>query len=148
MRHCTLEANNTDPKVIYFLNIRLQKITSSSGYFIKPTIFTNVTPQMSIVREEIFGPVVVFIKFKTEQGVILSTTRLLVLELKITDVEVIGLANDTVYGLSCAVFSENINRALRVAHSLQAGSAFVRSHHPEADFLVLNYYVDQLLWSH
>lgn len=102
---------------------------------------------MSIVREEIFGPVVVFIKFKTEQGVILSTTRLLVLELKITDVEVIGLANDTVYGLSCAVFSENINRALRVAHSLQAGSAFVRSHRPGADFLVLNSYVDQLLWS-
>ena len=38
------------------------------GYFIKPTLFTNVTPEMKIVREEIFGPVGVVIKFKTEEG--------------------------------------------------------------------------------
>ncbi|KAH9475743.1 Aldehyde dehydrogenase [Psilocybe cubensis] len=76
------------------------------GYFIKPTLFTETTPQMKIVREEIFGPVAVIIKFKTEE-------------------EAIEIANDTVYGLGCHVFSQNISRAIRVAHALEAGSAWV-----------------------
>ena len=76
------------------------------GYFIEPTIFTDVKADMKIVREEIFGPVAVIIKFKTEE-------------------EVIALANDTVYGLSSNIFSENIKRAIRVAHALEAGSAYV-----------------------
>src|SRR5690349_3438987 len=76
------------------------------GYFIKPTIFTNVTNDMKIAREEIFGPVGVMIKFKTEE-------------------EAIALANDTSYGLSSALFSQNLSRALRVANSLEAGYAFV-----------------------
>lgn len=41
----------------------------TEGFFIKPTIFTDVTPQMRIVKEEIFGPVGVLIKFKTDEGV-------------------------------------------------------------------------------
>lgn len=61
---------------------------------------------MKIIREEIFGPVCAVIKFKTEQ-------------------EVIDLANDTVYGLSSAVWSRNISRAVRVAHALEAGQAYV-----------------------
>ncbi|KAI0341987.1 aldehyde dehydrogenase [Trametopsis cervina] len=77
-----------------------------TGYFVQPTIFTDVSPDMKIVREEIFGPVCAVIKFKTEQ-------------------EVIELANDTVYGLSSQVFSENISRALRVAHALEAGQTLV-----------------------
>ncbi|KNZ73595.1 Aldehyde dehydrogenase [Termitomyces sp. J132] len=76
------------------------------GYFIQPTIFTNVKPEMKIVKEEIFGPVGVVFKFKTEE-------------------EVIEAANNTTYGLACNVFSQNISRALRVAHSLEAGSAWV-----------------------
>ena len=80
---------------------------AGEGYFVQPTIFTDVKPDMKIVREEIFGPVAVIVKFKTEE-------------------EVIALANDTVYGLSSNVFTQNINRALRVAHSLEAGSAYVR----------------------
>ncbi|KAJ7202138.1 aldehyde dehydrogenase [Mycena pura] len=80
----------------------------TEGFFIQPTIFTDVTPDMRIVQEEIFGPVAVVMKFKTEE-------------------EVIEAANATVYGLSCCVFSENIKRALRVAHALEAGSAFVNS---------------------
>nr|ALG75775.1 aldehyde dehydrogenase 5 [Tricholoma vaccinum] len=76
------------------------------GYFIKPTIFTNCTSEMKIVKEEIFGPVAVVVKFKTEE-------------------EVIEAANNTSYGLGCNVFSENISRALRVAHQLEAGSAWV-----------------------
>jgi len=76
------------------------------GYFIKPTVFADVTPQMKIGTEEIFGPVVALIKFKTEE-------------------EVIELANDTEYGLASAVFSQNIQRALGVAHKLEAGTAWI-----------------------
>lgn len=78
------------------------------GYFIQPTIFTNCTPAMKIVQEEIFGPVAAVIKFKTEE-------------------EVIELANDTTYGLACAVFTQNNSRAIRVAHALEAGTAWINS---------------------
>ncbi|KAF5323284.1 hypothetical protein D9619_013499 [Psilocybe cf. subviscida] len=78
----------------------------SEGFFIQPTIFTNVTHSMKIMQEEIFGPVCSIIKFKTEE-------------------EVIELANNTTYGLGCNIFTENLSRALRVAHSLEAGSAWV-----------------------
>ncbi|KAL0948759.1 hypothetical protein HGRIS_008890 [Hohenbuehelia grisea] len=77
-----------------------------TGYYIEPTLFTDVTPEMKIAREEIFGPVAVIIKFKDEA-------------------EVIEMANDTSYGLACGVFTENTSRALRVIHALEAGSAFV-----------------------
>ncbi|KAF8073989.1 aldehyde dehydrogenase [Lyophyllum atratum] len=76
------------------------------GYFIQPTIFTGTKPDMKIVQEEIFGPVASVINFKTEE-------------------EVIEAANDTSYGLGCNVFTENVSRAIRVAHSLEAGSAWV-----------------------
>lgn len=78
----------------------------NEGYFIEPTIFTNTKPNMKIVREEIFGPVGVVIKFKDES-------------------EVIEQANDSNYGLAAAVFSKNIDRALRVAHKLHAGTAWI-----------------------
>jgi len=76
------------------------------GYFIQPTVFTDIKPDMKIVQEEVFGPVAVVIKFKTEE-------------------EVIEAGNNTSYGLACHVFSQNISRALRVAHALEAGSAWV-----------------------
>ncbi|KAG5635559.1 hypothetical protein H0H81_010860 [Sphagnurus paluster] len=88
------------------------------GYFIKPTIFTNTTPDMKIVQEEIFGPVGVVIKFEDEA-------------------DVIKQANDTMYGLACAVFSQNINRALETAHKLRAGTAWVNcvnQLHPNVPF--------------
>jgi len=78
----------------------------TEGFFIKPTIFTNVTPSMKIVQEEIFGPVGVVIKFKDED-------------------EVIKQANDTVYGLAAAVFTQNLNRAINTAHRLKAGTAWI-----------------------
>ena len=80
---------------------------AGTGYFIQPTIFTDVRADMQIAREEIFGPVAVLVKFKTEE-------------------EAIALANDTAYGLSSNVFTQNVGRALRVAHALEAGSAYVR----------------------
>ena len=78
----------------------------TTGCFVQPTIFVDVNRDMKIIREEVFGPICSVVKFKTEA-------------------EVIKLANDTVYGLSSVIFSQNINRALRVAHSLEAGQAYV-----------------------
>jgi aldehyde dehydrogenase (NAD+) len=76
------------------------------GYFINPTIFTNVKPEMKIVKEEIFGPVGVVIKFEDEA-------------------DVIKQANETHYGLAAAVFTQNLNRAIETAHKLQAGTAWI-----------------------
>ncbi|KAL0069348.1 hypothetical protein AAF712_003713 [Marasmius tenuissimus] len=76
------------------------------GYFINPTIFTDTRPDMKIVQEEIFGPVGVVIKFEDED-------------------DVVRQANDTVYGLAAAVFSQDINKALNTAHKLKAGTAWV-----------------------
>ncbi|GLB42996.1 putative aldehyde dehydrogenase family protein [Lyophyllum shimeji] len=78
----------------------------NEGYFVQPTIFTDVKPEMKIMREEIFGPVAAVVKFQTEE-------------------EVIEAANNTTYGLACNVFSQNASRALRVAHQIEAGTAWV-----------------------
>ncbi|KAI1659109.1 aldehyde dehydrogenase [Daldinia decipiens] len=79
------------------------------GYFIKPTIFTNVTHDMKIMQEEIFGPVVAVAKFKTEE-------------------EVVHLGNDSTYGLAAAVHTSNLNTALRVSNELRAGTVWVNSY--------------------
>ncbi|KAJ3769031.1 aldehyde dehydrogenase [Lentinula raphanica] len=76
------------------------------GNFITPTIFTNTTPDMKIVQEEIFGPVSVIIKFEDQE-------------------DVIRQANDTIYGLAAAVFTQNITQAFEVGHALQAGTVWV-----------------------
>ncbi|RSL62340.1 Aldehyde dehydrogenase [Fusarium duplospermum] len=76
------------------------------GYFIKPTIFSDVRPDMKIMQEEIFGPVCAISKFKDEE-------------------EVINLAHDTAYGLAAAVHTKNINTAIRVSNSLKAGTVWV-----------------------
>ncbi|PCH33014.1 aldehyde dehydrogenase [Wolfiporia cocos MD-104 SS10] len=77
-----------------------------SGYYIQPTIFTDVKPHMRIVKEEIFGPVGVVIKFKDED-------------------DIITMANDTVYGLASAVFTRDINRAINISNRLKAGTVWV-----------------------
>jgi aldehyde dehydrogenase (NAD+) len=72
------------------------------GYFVKPTVFANVNNDMTIAREEIFGPVLVMIPYGSED-------------------EAIRIANDTVYGLSGYVYSGNIENARRVARRLRTG---------------------------
>ncbi|TWU77444.1 mitochondrial aldehyde dehydrogenase [Metarhizium rileyi] len=79
-----------------------------SGYFIEPTVFSNVTRDMSVFREEVFGPLVTITPFDDET-------------------EAISLANDSIYGLAAAVFSQNIERAHRVAAALEAGMVWVNS---------------------
>jgi len=78
----------------------------NEGFFIKPTIFTNVHPGMKIVKEEIFGPVAVVIKFKDEA-------------------EVVEMANDSIYGLSAHIFTKDVSRAIRMAHDVESGSTWV-----------------------
>ncbi|KAI0059770.1 aldehyde dehydrogenase [Artomyces pyxidatus] len=78
----------------------------TEGFWIQPTIFTDTTPDMRIVREEIFGPVGVVIKFEDEE-------------------DVVRQANDTMYGLAAAVFTKDITRGIQVAHRLQAGTVWV-----------------------
>jgi aldehyde dehydrogenase (NAD+) len=76
------------------------------GYFVKPTLFADVTNDMTIAREEIFGPVLSMIAYDTEE-------------------EAVNIANDTVYGLNNAVASRDITRALKVASQLESGMVMV-----------------------
>lgn len=84
----------------------------SKGYFISPTIFTNVKEDMRIVKEEIFGPVVTISTFKTQE-------------------EAVSKANDTIYGLAAMLFTENFSRANLVADQLEAGSIYINSSNNE-----------------
>lgn len=79
------------------------------GYFIKPTIFSGVTPDMKIMREEIFGPVATIAKFSTEE-------------------EVIKLGNDSTYGLAAAIHTQDLNTSIRVSNALKAGTVWVNSY--------------------
>jgi aldehyde dehydrogenase (NAD+) len=73
------------------------------GYFVHPTVLTNVDPGMRLFQEEIFGPVVAILPFDDED-------------------EAVALANDTTYGLAATVYTENVRRAHRVVKRLKAGS--------------------------
>lgn len=89
---------------------RLQTDGLSQGYFVEPTAFTDTTEDMSIVQEEIFGPVVVFQKFTDEK-------------------DAIRLANNTVYGLAGSVFTGDGAKALRVIKKVRAGITWVNTYH-------------------
>lgn len=84
----------------------------SNGFFVAPTVFTNVREDMRIVQEEIFGPVVCMSTFKTME-------------------EAIEKANGTIYGLAAMVFSLNFNTAHTVADRLDAGSVYINSSNDE-----------------
>ncbi|KAJ3458929.1 hypothetical protein MRS44_013038 [Fusarium solani] len=79
------------------------KNLNGKGFYLEPTIFTHVTPQMRIYQEEIFGPFVVILPFKSEA-------------------EVVKMANDTEFGLAAAVFTRDIARAHRITRKIKAGS--------------------------
>lgn len=79
------------------------------GFYVKPTLITNVTNDMRVAREEIFGPVASVIKFSSEE-------------------EVIAMANDSEYGLGGAVWTRDINRAIRVARAIETGRVWINTY--------------------
>ncbi|CAG9271609.1 betaine-aldehyde dehydrogenase [Paraburkholderia caribensis] len=78
------------------------------GQYVQPTVFSNCRDDMKIVREEIFGPVMSILTFADED-------------------EVIARANDTIYGLAAGVVTENLSRAHRVIHQLEAGICWINT---------------------
>ncbi|MXR68766.1 betaine-aldehyde dehydrogenase [Shewanella sp. JBTF-M18] len=87
----------------------LRPQSAPNGYFVAPTIFTDCRDEMTIVREEIFGPVMSVLTFEDEN-------------------EVIARANDTRLGLAAGVFTQDITRAHRVIHQMQAGICWINAY--------------------
>ena len=83
--------------------------SQEKGYYVKPTVFTNVKNSMRIAREEIFGPVAAAIPFKDENDAVLQ-------------------GNDTLYGLAAAVWTKDISRAHTIARKLKAGTVWVNTY--------------------
>ncbi|HXC52200.1 MAG TPA: aldehyde dehydrogenase family protein [Candidatus Limnocylindrales bacterium] len=82
----------------------------AKGYYYEPTVFDDVDNKMRIAQEEIFGPVVSVIRFKDED-------------------EAVRIANDSVYGLGGAVWSENTDRAIALARRIETGTVWINDYH-------------------
>jgi phenylacetaldehyde dehydrogenase len=80
------------------------------GYFVQPTILTDTTPDMSVVREEIFGPVVCAMPFDEPE-------------------DLVPMANDSNYGLAAGVFTKDLSKAHRTAKMLRAGTVWINTYH-------------------
>lgn len=87
---------------------RLSEGDYAHGYFVQPTVFTGVRPEMRIAREEIFGPVLSVIEVES-----LS--------------EAVAVANNVAYGLSSAIYTRDINAAFQAMHELQAGIVYINA---------------------
>jgi phenylacetaldehyde dehydrogenase len=81
------------------------------GFFVQPTVLVDTTPSMKVVREEIFGPVLVATPFKD------------------ADDTLIAAANDTIYGLAAGVWTQDIAKANQIANRLKAGTVWVNCYH-------------------
>jgi acyl-CoA reductase-like NAD-dependent aldehyde dehydrogenase len=81
----------------------------NKGYYVMPTVFTNVKQDMTIAREEIFGPVVCIMKFSSEE-------------------EVIDLANDNTFGLCASVWTKDMVKAIKFANRIKAGAVWINDH--------------------
>jgi len=90
-------------KIVYGGN---RILAETGGNFVEPTIFDGITPDMTIAREEIFGPVLAVMTFKTEE-------------------EALHIANDTQYGLQASLFTDDLATAHRMARALRAGTVSV-----------------------
>jgi aldehyde dehydrogenase (NAD+) len=81
----------------------------NKGLFIQPTVFSNVTNDMRIAQEEVFGPVLSVLRFSDEE-------------------EAIEIANDIKYGLAAGVWTQNLKRAITVSERLEAGTIWVNTY--------------------
>lgn len=88
---------------------RLTDSHFSKGYFFSPTVLVDVKPNMTVACEEIFGPVVAVMPFKTEE-------------------EAISIANSTIYGLAGGIWTQDIKRAFRVAKAIKAGYLWINTY--------------------
>lgn len=86
-----------------------QILQETGGYYMAPTIFENVTPNMAIAREEVFGPVLAVMRFDTPE-------------------EAVSIANGTVYGLASAVWTSNLSTAHRMIRAIRAGVVHVNTY--------------------
>ena len=89
--------------------VKVDDAECQEGYYMKPLIFVNCKDDMKIVKEEIFGPVMCVLPFETEE-------------------EVIKRANDTPYGLSAGIFTQNLGTAHRLAAAIQAGTMWINNY--------------------
>jgi acyl-CoA reductase-like NAD-dependent aldehyde dehydrogenase len=97
-----------------------ERVGTNGGLFYQPTIFMGVRPDMSIVRDEIFGPVLAVQQFDTRE-------------------EAIRIANDTIYGLSAVVWSLNINNALQTIRGIRAGRCGINGQEGAAEMPIGGY---------
>jgi aldehyde dehydrogenase (NAD(P)+) len=103
-----IEAGKAEGATLALGGEAYKDVGQGKGFFVRPTVFTDVTPQMRIFREEVFGPFAVVVPFRTEA-------------------DALALANDTTYGLGSAVFTRDLVRAHRVARKIEAGMVWINS---------------------
>ena len=80
-----------------------------SGWFVEPTIFTEVTPEMAIARDEVFGPVLAVLRFEDEA-------------------EAVKIANDTIFGLGAGIWTGDLSRGLALSERIEAGTVYINNY--------------------
>jgi acyl-CoA reductase-like NAD-dependent aldehyde dehydrogenase len=109
VEHYVNAGNSENAKLVAGGN-RVTGAEYDKGFFYQPTIFDNVDNRMTIAQEEIFGPVLSVIPFETPE-------------------EALKIANDTMYGLAAAVWTKDIDRAIKFAKHIKAGTVWVNAYH-------------------